>query len=203
MVQEVLMKQRMQADRKNGNDDRNGNMMVKEKPINAEIISVAETLLEPNSKEIVKQLQKSEDFNLDDFINKAKKAFSIINIASSSGDSETLTHLLNDQLFANFIAKINERKFKNHVVEHNIINIKSLDILSIKKEQNNVLIQLRICSDQGFWVKDENGKVIEGKEGIIITTNDIWTFIKPLGAEHKIWLLTQIEDAKNAVKNNE
>jgi predicted lipid-binding transport protein (Tim44 family) len=79
-------------------------MMVKEKPINAEIISVAETLLEPNSKEIVKQLQKNEDFNLDDFINKAKKAFSIINIAASSGDIETLTHLLDEQLFANFLS---------------------------------------------------------------------------------------------------
>lgn len=151
---------------------------------NAEFINIEEL------SEIDKKLIKFKNFNKEQFIIGAKRAFEIIIKSYSIGDKETLKPLLDKPILEAYLKSINERIENEFIAENDFIGFKSVEIIDAEMEDNNIAkIVVKFVSEQVNLLKDKNDKLIKGDPQFIQTIEDIWSFQRDLTSKNPNWLL--------------
>lgn len=137
-----------------------------------------------------KALSLIPNFNKENFINSAKKAFELIVTSFSKGDVKTLEMLVNLKLFKKFQEVINQRQNDGITSETDFIGFDSAEITHAEITKNNIAkITVKFISEQVNLLRNKEGEVIEGDEQYIQNITDVWTFERALTSTSPNWLL--------------
>ena len=137
-----------------------------------------------------KALSLIPNFNKENFINSAKKAFELIVTSFSKGDIKTLEMLVNLKLFKKFQEVINQRQNDGITSETDFIGFDSAEITHAEITKNDIAkITVKFISEQVNLLRNKEGEVIEGDEQYIQNITDVWTFERALISTSPNWLL--------------
>lgn len=148
------------------------------------------------TNKILKDIMKlNPTFNVDDFIDGAKKAFEFILTNYALNESKLLKPLLSKSIFGDFSEQIKGRLKNGNSLAITILSIDDPDILSAKLDKkNNCEISLEFKSQQVQTTKNKKGDVIEGNDNLILSISEIWTFSKNIKSKDPNWILEKIEE---------
>lgn len=137
-----------------------------------------------------KALSLIPNFNKENFINSAKKAFELIVTSFSKGDVKTLEMLVNLKLFKKFQEVINQRQNDGITSETDFIGFDSAEITHAEITKNDIAkITVKFISEQVNLLRNKEGEIIEGDEQYIQNITDVWTFERALTSTSPNWLL--------------
>jgi len=135
------------------------------------------------------QILKESNMELDFFANGVKSAFEIILKSFSASDLKTLKTLLSEQIFKGFESSIEERKNNQQTLTTNLISITDTKITKIQREGNIAFVTVKIDSKQINYISSQDGEVVAGSKDQITDNTDYWTFKKDLKNSNPTWLV--------------
>ena len=133
-------------------------------------------------------------FELEVFIDKAKKAFEYILNAYSANNLKNLKILLDEKIFKDYQKDIEKRIKKKEKFEITIINIKEPIIKHAKVVDKKAEITLEYESEQIHLLKNNKGDIIEGDSNQILNISEQWTFSRELKSRNPNWKLLSISE---------
>ena len=158
---------------------------------------VDETHLHENrdfNKALISIKKIDPKFDLNNFLDKAKKAFEFILTAYSRNNLKNLKELLDPSIFNDYKKDIEKRMKNNETFEITIIDLKDPELLDINLANKKATITLRYESQQIHLVKNTNEEVIEGDTNQILDISEKWTFTKDLKSKSPNWTLLSIAE---------
>lgn len=140
----------------------------------------------------IKKIESS--FELENFVDKAKKAFEYILNAYSANNLKNLKILLDEKIYQGYQKDIEKRIKKKENFEITIINIKEPIIKHAKVVDKKAQITLEYESEQIHLLKNSKGDVIEGDSNQILNISEQWTFSRELKSRNPNWKLLSISE---------
>ncbi len=151
-----------------------------------------EEISDPFIKKSLEQvMEKDKQFSVENFLKGARLAFEMVLEAYQKGDKKTLEMLLDKEVCDNFVKSIEDAKKKDLTEHISILGINSSDITSLKIHNNTAYITVKFSSDQIDFVKDKEGRIIEGNPIDSETIEDIWTFRRELTSSNPNWIVVE------------
>ncbi len=162
-----------------------------------DMMSALEASLPEDQRKVFEQLRESDvTFTADKFVEGAKAAFEMIVKALSDGDKETLSRLLDPEVYEDFAKEIDRRTEANQKHEVTIVAMKSCDITDADIEKGKANIAVKIVSEQINLVKAiSDGVLLGGNPSKINIVTDVWMFSKPFNSKNKMWQLVSTDVA--------
>ena len=140
----------------------------------------------------VAQVQTADsNFNPDEFCEGAGAAFEMVVQAFAAGDLKILRSLLNDEVYDNFSAAVEQREEAEEELETTVIGIKSGDILEARLEGRMAFVTVKFQSEQVNVTRDNSGAVVDGDPTQVTDVTDIWTFARNTRARDPNWTLVE------------
>ncbi|MEO0394338.1 MAG: Tim44/TimA family putative adaptor protein, partial [Pseudomonadota bacterium] len=131
-------------------------------------------------------------FDEDHFTNGVKAAFPMIVEAFAAGDKDTLRNLLDDGIYQDFAAAIDDRAETGDTLSTEIKDFHDVSILEAKVEKNMLDITVRIISDQvNELTRQQAANDGKGAEPATVEITDIWTFARPVNDANPNWKLIE------------
>ena len=153
---------------------------------------IVEEILTVDSKiALVKAHYKN--FQLDDFLAKAQKAFEIIFKAYSSGDKVTLKELLSQRTFAAFSLAIEDRDKRGESLSGSIEGFSSTEFIDAEISNEVIYVTVRFVTAQTNVLRDASGMILEGSPDFVENRTDVWVFSHAIRANDNRWLLHEIK----------
>ena len=140
----------------------------------------------------IKKIESS--FELENFVDKAKKAFEYILNAYSANNLKNLKILLDEKIYQGYQKDIEKRIKKKENFEITIINIKEPLIKHAKVVDKKAQITLEYESEQIHLLKNSKGDIIEGDSNQILSISEQWTFSRELKSRNPNWKLLSISE---------
>lgn len=157
---------------------------------NADNIAINESVDLDKLSPLERELARIPNFNKNLFIKGAQKAFEMILMSFSRGDSATLATLVNKELLKKFESVMKDRKEKGITTETDLIGFLETEVESVKfVDADRVNLVVKFVSEQVNLLKNAEGEVIEGDENYVQKISDVWTFEKSLNPRVNNWLL--------------
>ena len=122
-----------------------------------------------------------KNFSFNDFLEGAKKAFTLIVMAYKKGNLEEIKSLISKEVYENFQNALNSSNNKGS--KFNVSSVKA-SILYIEVIKKLVKIKVQFLSNQESLIKDKINKHNNIK--------DIWTFEKNMDGSSPIWTLVEV-----------
>ena len=136
-----------------------------------------------------------ENFEINSFLDGAKKAFEYILTQYSNNDLNSLKKLVSKDIFNAFENQIKQRTKKSETLEITIISVKEPKIIDVSIDKKSTAVfKLRFDSDQVQITKDKDDKIIDGDSNQILSIIENWTFSKNLNSNDPNWTLEKIEE---------
>ena len=143
------------------------------------------------------EIRKIENkFDMEDFLNKAKKAFEFILKAYSENNIKLLETLLEKDLFLEYKKDITSRVKKKELFEITMIGVEKPIIIDAKINNKDAQITLKYNSEQIHVTKNSAGKIIDGDINQILTIQEVWTFSRKLKSRNPNWSLQNISEVQ-------
>ncbi len=140
----------------------------------------------------VAQIRSADsNFDPDEFCSGAGSAFEMVVQAFAAGDLKTLRSLLNDEVYDNFSAAVQQREEADEELETTVIGIKSTDILEARLEGRMAFVTVKFHSEQVNVTRDKSGEVVDGDPTQVTDVTDIWTFARNIRARDPNWTLVE------------
>ncbi len=153
---------------------------------------IVEEILTVDSKiALVKAHYKN--FQLDDFLSKAQKAFEIVFKAYASGDKVTLKELLSPRTFAAFYMAIEDRDKRGESLSGSIEGFSSTEFVDAEVNNEVIYVTVRFVTAQTNVLRDASGAIIEGSPDFVENRTDVWVFSHAIKANDNRWLLHEIK----------
>jgi predicted lipid-binding transport protein (Tim44 family) len=130
-------------------------------------------------------------FEVNSFMGGAKYAFEMIVTAYARGDLATLKPLLSPKLYADFAAGIKTREQEGQTYEVTIHRIKQARILEAHLGGTMAYITVDFDVEETAWLRDRDGKIIDGSPDRIFSVEDIWTFSRDTRNTDPNWILIE------------
>ncbi len=141
----------------------------------------------------IKRVQRVDQyFDEDHFNTGVKAAFPMIVEAFAAGDKDTLRNLLDDGIYQDFAAAIDDREQAGETLTTEIKDIHDVSIIEAKAQGGQLEITVRIISDQVNEMTRQQA-VNEGNnaEPATVEVTDIWTFARPVNSANPNWQLIE------------
>lgn len=129
-------------------------------------------------------------FDPTEFLAGAKTAFRMIVDAFAQGDLDALEPLLSADVYRGFASAVEDRADKGHVLETELVNIKSAQVVEAALKGGAASITVKFVSEQTNVTRDEDGEVVEGDPHYVAEITDLWTFQRDTGSDDPNWALT-------------
>jgi predicted lipid-binding transport protein (Tim44 family) len=125
------------------------------------------------------------------FATGARAAFEMVVQSFAEGDLKTLRSLLNDEVYENFSAAVQQREKADEQLETTVIGIKKADIIEARVEGRMAFVTVKFLSEQVNVTRDKDGEVIDGDPNRVTEITDIWTFARNTRARDPNWTLVE------------
>jgi predicted lipid-binding transport protein (Tim44 family) len=132
------------------------------------------------------------------FLAGAKAAYEMIIGAFASGDRKTLGDLLSPEVLASFAAVIDQRESAGELASTKLVSIDSLEVVDALVKDSLAQVSLRISAKMINTVRDSSGVVVSGDAETVVSTDDLWTFARPIGSRDPTWRLIATESEHQA-----
>jgi predicted lipid-binding transport protein (Tim44 family) len=140
----------------------------------------------------IKQANKKfEEEDQEIFLKGAQIAYETIITDFSDSDNKLIASkpLLGKKVYDQFKEALSERQSNGYFAEITFIGVKSANIKTYKKTDNNFEITVDFVSEIITCIKDKNKKIISGDSEKIKTVYDTWVFAKDINSSNPNWLL--------------
>jgi len=134
-------------------------------------------------------------FNEKEFLKGAQNFFEMVIESFVKGDLKNIEMYIDDNLIKNFKLVIDERLQEEESLKIKIIKIVSIHIKDVKKLKNFLKVSVLFESEQIKYLKDKEGKIIDGDQKNSILVKDLWTFEKKIHSKELNWTLVETSDA--------
>ena len=128
-------------------------------------------------------------FDVDGFVEGAKRAYEMIVMAFANGDRKELKPLLSPDVYEGFEAAITAREEAGHTVETNFVGIKSAEIVDAAMNGSDAEVTISFVSELISHTRDNEGHVVEGDPNQVVEIKDIWTFARDTRDNDPNWQL--------------
>ena len=128
-------------------------------------------------------------FEVDHFIQGAKRAYEMIVVAFAQGERETLRPLLNDDVFAAFDAVITERKARQEKIEFTFVGFSDAKITAASLSGSAAGITVSFVAQFISVTSNAEGAVLQGDSKAVRSVTDIWTFERDIKSTDPNWRL--------------
>jgi len=129
------------------------------------------------------------DFDPDQFLLGAKRAFEMIVDAFAKGESTSLRPLLSDEVFAQFDGAIKAREDAKHTLSTTLVGIREADVADAALDGRIARVTVKFVSEQINVTRDSEGRVVDGDPTSSATVTDIWTFARNTSSRDPNWQL--------------
>ena len=126
-----------------------------------------------------------------EFSNGARSAFEMVITAFALGDTNALSALVSNAVFANFENAIKQRERAGETQEISVIGVDKADIIEASLAHTVAQITTKFVSQQISVTRNEAGDVIEGDPDAVNEVTDIWTFSRDLRSKDPNWKLVE------------
>ncbi len=133
--------------------------------------------------------QADPDFDVDRFLEGAKAAYSLILEAFWSGEKETLRRFLSDDVYAQFVAVIDERTAAGHTLEARIVDLVDVAISGLALRGRTVEVSVTYRAEIVSVTRDREGRLVSGNESDTTSVVDVWTFARAAASDDPNWTL--------------
>ncbi|MBV6634104.1 MAG: Tim44 domain-containing protein [Alphaproteobacteria bacterium] len=132
------------------------------------------------------------NFDEDHFNEGAKAAFPMIVEAFAAGEKEVLRDLLDDGIYQDFAAAIDDRAQSGETMTTEIKAVHDVSVLEAKIKDRMIEVTVRIISDQvNELTRKQAANEGSGVEPATVEITDIWTFARPVGSDVPNWKLIE------------
>jgi len=125
------------------------------------------------------------------FLEGAESAFRMIIAAFAAGDRVQLRTLVSDDAYQAFEQAITDREQAGHTQVSEIRAIQGATIEAAELTGTRAQVTVRFVSDQTSLVRDRDGHVVSGFEGVTELV-DFWTFERDLSSRDPAWRLVSV-----------
>jgi predicted lipid-binding transport protein (Tim44 family) len=137
------------------------------------------------------------EFQPNEFMDKARKAFVLIVQAYAAGNKNTLEMLLSPNLFQHFAEQIDAREKAKETYFSQFHGLQKALISDAVVEGTKAKVTVDFTAEQSITHKDVDGKTINHRDGKRVVTRDRWVFSRDLKAASPFWILdTTLEHAE-------
>lgn len=150
---------------------------------------IQRTLSPQVRKEVIRIGRMEPNFSLVDFLDGAKKAYTLVLEAFWAGKKDAFRPFLSDEVFEQFTGAIDDRESEGLVVENRLLETDEMNIDSAQLLDRTIKITIKFVSDIIAVTRDRDGRLVEGDLSDSIRVTDIWTFAKEAGSRDPNWLL--------------
>ena len=133
-------------------------------------------------------------FDLIAFLEGARAAYGMALEAFWRGDREDLRELCDDDVYAGFLAAIEEREAAGHVLDNRLIRIEDVSIQSASLDGQVARIGVRFVSDIAAMTRDAQGHMVGGSLDDAVESRDVWTFSRSVASSNPAWLIDETDD---------
>jgi predicted lipid-binding transport protein (Tim44 family) len=130
-------------------------------------------------------------FNATTFIEGAKMAFEMVFDAFAKGDKQTLSALLSQEIYNDFVRHIEEREKQEQKQETTLLSVKVKDIFQAKLDKNIAQITVRFESEQVTIERGKTGEIISGDPSATQHVNDEWVFERDITSKNPNWKIIE------------
>ncbi len=156
-----------------------------------------ETIADPQVESGLRAISVADrSFNPADFIEGAQSAYRIILQAYWTGDRETLSQLVADDVRQAFEEAIADRLEQGHTLDNRLVNIERAVISSASLDEGTANITVRFDADIAAVTRSADGTVLAGSLSDAVPTHDSWTFSRVVKASDPNWILTDTDEAE-------
>ena len=137
----------------------------------------------------------SPGFDVVEFLDGAKQAYTMILEAYWKGDEDTLGWLAEPEVAQAFGEAIKARTEAGHVLDNRLVTIDRATIESASATGGVVRIAVRFDADIASVTRDKDGQVISGSLTDATETHEVWTFARSLKSDDPNWKLAETDEA--------
>lgn len=130
-------------------------------------------------------------FNATTFIDGAKMAFEMVFDAFVKGDKQTLSMLLSQEIYNDFIRDIEAREKQEYKQETTLLSVKAKEILQANLDKNIARITVRFESEQVTVERGKKGEIISGDPSDVQHVNDEWVFERDVTSKNPNWKIIE------------
>ena len=161
------------------------------------VVKLGDKQSDKNENETNKDTIYKDDptFNEKEFLKGAQNFFEMVIEGFVKGDLKNIEMYIDDNLIKNFKLVIDERLQEEESLKIRIIKIVSIHIKDVKKLKNFLRVSVLFESEQIKYLKDKEGKIIDGDQKNSILVKDLWTFEKKIHSKELNWTLVETSDA--------
>lgn len=123
------------------------------------------------------------------FLDGAGKAHEMIVTAFAAADRDTLRQLLDENVYRDFEAAIEDREVEGRTLEQSYVGLSSADITGAELENGQARVTVRFASEIVSALHAANGDIVEGSPEAVRQVVDVWTFERDTKARDPNWKL--------------
>lgn len=128
-------------------------------------------------------------FTPDSFLDGAGKAHEMIVTAFAAADRATLRQLLDDEVYKDFEAAIEDREVEGRSLEQSYVGLSSADITDAGVDGSRSRVTVRFVSEMISALRAANGDIVEGSPEAVRQVVDVWTFERDVKSRDPNWKL--------------
>ncbi|MDR3155994.1 MAG: Tim44/TimA family putative adaptor protein [Holosporaceae bacterium] len=136
-------------------------------------------------------------FDANDFVERAKRAFEIIFKAYAAGDKSTLNRLLSKNMYRAFAKAIDDRNMRGEILQGTIERFVKVEIIDAGISGDDLFVIIQFVSEQSNVLKSKSGDILEGSHDFIEMRTEIFSFFRKRTAPDNQWMLCEIKDSAN------
>lgn len=136
---------------------------------------------------------KSKDtmFSATTFMDGAKMAFEMIFDAFVKGDKQTLSMLLSQEIYNDFVKNIEERERQENRMETTLLSVAPKDIVNAGLNGNIAQLTVHFESEQVTLERNKKGDIISGDPSNIQHVRDEWIFERDITSKNPNWKIIE------------
>ena len=164
--------------------------------VTPEVRETAPRLVETGAEGGLRQIVAADpSFDVAQFVDGAKSAYTMILEAFWKGDRETLGWLVSDEVRGEFEAAIAAREEAGETLDNRLVRIDRAVISEAGVSGKLARITVRFDADIAAVTRDKDGNVIAGSLTDAVDTHDAWTFARDLKSDDPNWKLADTDEA--------
>jgi len=129
------------------------------------------------------------NFTPEGFLDGAGTAHEMIVTAFAAADRDTLRQLLDNAVYRDFEAAIEDREVEGRTLEQSYVGLSSADITDAELENGRARVTVRFSSEIVSALHAANGDIVEGSPEAVRQVVDVWTFERDTKARDPNWKL--------------
>lgn len=132
-------------------------------------------------------------FDAERFVVGARAAYEMIIDAFARGDRAMLGNLLSSEVLTSFGNEIARREAADEKASSRIVAINDIEIVDGSVRDGVAQLSARISAKLVSFVRGKDGEVVTGDPEVVVSTDDLWTFARPVASKDPTWRLIATE----------